>query len=453
MSASKWKTYSDYKSPNSEWFSIIPSHWENLRIKSIVSTKVTDGPHITPVQVDEGVPFLSATSVVNGRLIMEKMWGYISREDHEIYCMKCQPQLDDIFMVKSGATTGSIAFVDFEEEFSVWSPLALIRCDKNKMYPRYTFYSLQSDYMQNAISQTWSKGTQENIAMKAIEELPILIPPLSEQKKIVDFVSPKISKINRTIDNLETMSNLIEEKRSALISKAVTKGLDKDVPMKNSGIFDIGLIPAHWKIISTKYIASDEKYSFVDGPFGSDLKNEEYVQFGIPIIQLNNIKNSKHNLDNKVFITEEKSNQLSKHRAYSGDIVIAKMAEPVARACIVSEKYPLYNIVADCIRLKTKSVNNEFIVSAMNSSYYRLQAEAVSKGTTRIRINLGNLKNLKICIPPLSEQEEIAYFVTEINKDCDTLNKNILTKIEKIKEYRTALISAAVTGKIDVRSF
>ena len=214
------------KEINSAWIDSIPEDWINLRIKQIVSTKVTDGPHVTPVQVDEGVPFLSATAVENGRLNMDKMWGYISREDHELYCRKCLPQLEDIFMVKSGATTGSIAFVDFEDEFSVWSPLALIRCDRNKMHPRFVFYSLQSDYLQKAISQTWSKGTQENIAMKAIEELPILKPPLHEQIEIANYIDASTNLIDGLISKTNSMIGKLKGYRTSLISAAVTGKID-----------------------------------------------------------------------------------------------------------------------------------------------------------------------------------------------------------------------------------
>lgn len=214
------------KETKSTWFESIPAKWSNLRIKQIVSTKVTDGPHVTPVHVDEGIPFLSATAVEDGRLDIHKMWGFISKEDHEIYSRKCAPQLEDIFMVKSGATTGSIAFVDFEDEFSVWSPLALIRCDKTKMYPRFVFFSLQSDYLQNAISQTWSKGTQENISMKAIEELPILMPTLDEQIEIVNYIENSIYLFDSIISAKNRMVEKLREYRIALISAAVTGKID-----------------------------------------------------------------------------------------------------------------------------------------------------------------------------------------------------------------------------------
>ena len=129
-------------------------------------------------------------------------------------------------MVKSGATTGSIAFVDFEDEFSVWSPLALIRCDRNKMHPRFVFYSLQSDYLQKAISQTWSKGTQENIAMKAIEELPILKPPLSEQIEIANYIDASTNLFDGLISKTNSMIGKLKEYRTALISAAVTGKID-----------------------------------------------------------------------------------------------------------------------------------------------------------------------------------------------------------------------------------
>ena len=197
------------------------------------------------------------------------------------------------------------------------------------------------------------------------------------------------------------------------------------------------------------------KNSFVDGPFGSDLKSNEYKTSGTPLIQLNNIKEGSHILENMKYINEEKKEQLKRHIARQGDIVIAKMAEPVARATIVNVKYKEYVIVADCVRLTPDilKINPTFIIYAINSKSDRIGAELVSTGTTRIRINLTELKKLWIPYPPLEEQQQIANYLDDKTSKIDTLIEKSNKSIELLKEKRTALISAAVTGKIDVREF
>jgi type I restriction enzyme S subunit len=216
---------------------------------------------------------------------------------------------------------------------------------------------------------------------------------------------------------------------------------------KPSNIDWIGEIPEHWNLFPLAYFADSEKYSFVDGPFGSDLKNEEYVSEGIPLIQLNNIGIGIHKLNNLVFITQEKSQQLHKHRIFTGDIAIAKMAEPVARATRVSNQFHMYVIVADCIRLKNDSnkIETDFLIYALNSDYLKTQAEFEATGTTRIRIGLNTAKKLRICYPPLPEQQAIVAYLDQKTALIDELIGKKQRKIDLLKEQRTALINHAVT--------
>lgn len=212
-------------------------------------------------------------------------------------------------------------------------------------------------------------------------------------------------------------------------------------------------IPLHWHVKQLGHLAEQNSTAFVDGPFGSDLKNSDYQDYGIPLIQLNNIRDGKHILQNIKYISEFKKKTLVRHVAYPKDIVIAKMADPVARSAIVSNIYSEYVIVADCVKM-TPNLNRidlSYLVWAINSDYVRINAEMVSTGTTRIRINLGELKKLKVPYPPLPEQKNITAFLDHETAKIDTLIEKQLQQIELLKERRSALISAAVTGKIDVR--
>ena len=119
------------------WLGEVPAHWGVLSIKHLVSTPITDGPHETPGFLDDGIPFVSAEAVSGGFIDFGKIRGFISAEDHQRYCLKYRPQLHDIYMVKSGATTGVTAIVEDETDFNIWSPLAAIRCDRQKAEPYY----------------------------------------------------------------------------------------------------------------------------------------------------------------------------------------------------------------------------------------------------------------------------------------------------------------------------
>jgi len=206
-------------------------------------------------------------------------------------------------------------------------------------------------------------------------------------------------------------------------------------------------LPIDWVMKPLGLVAAKGRTSFVDGPFGSDLKSNEYQDEGIPLIQLNNITIGKHILQNMKYITEEKMLQLSRHIAKPNDIVIAKMADPVARATVVNDKYEKYVIVADCVKLTvdTSIVDLNYVIHAINSKEVNSSAELVSTGTTRIRINLTEIKNLKIPFPPLVIQQKIASFLDHETAKIDTLIAKQEKLIELLKEKRQAVISHTVT--------
>lgn len=206
-------------------------------------------------------------------------------------------------------------------------------------------------------------------------------------------------------------------------------------------------LPAHWDEKRLGFLAKEHKAAFVDGPFGSDLKTSDYKDSGVPLIQLNNIRDSKHVMRNMKFVTEEKKKKLTRHIALPCDVVIAKMADPVARAAVVTSEYPEYVIVADCVKLtpNTNLVDLAYLVWAINSDVVRINAELVSTGTTRIRINLSELKKLKIPYPTFSEQKAISNFLDHETAKIDTLIDKQQQLIKLLKEKRQAVISHAVT--------
>ena len=206
-------------------------------------------------------------------------------------------------------------------------------------------------------------------------------------------------------------------------------------------------LPDHWSEKRLGFLAAEEKAAFVDGPFGSDLKSSDYIDEGVPLIQLNNIRDSKHLMQNMKFVSEEKKQELFRHIANPGDIVIAKMADPVARAAIVNDAYPEYVIVADCVKFtpNLNLINLRYLVWAINCDYVRINAELVSTGTTRVRINLGELKKLKVPYPTQPEQIAIANFLDHETAKIDTLIEKQQQLIQLLKEKRQAVISHAVT--------
>ncbi len=200
----------------------------------------------------------------------------------------------------------------------------------------------------------------------------------------------------------------------------------------------IGKIPVDWEVKKLIETASEERYSFTGGPFGSNLKQDSYTDYGVRVIQLQNIGDGKFFDDYKIFTSGEKANELKNCNIYPGDIIIAKMADPVARACIIPDLDKTYLMASDGIRLSVNKNKHDvkFILYAINSPYFRGSAEKHSTGTTRFRIGLTELKNLQIAIPPLSEQKRIADILTTLD---DTIEKAAQI-IEKTKEAKKGLM-------------
>lgn len=218
--------YPAYKESGVEWLGKVPEHWEVLPLKRWVSTRITDGPHETPDLLPAGIPFLSAEAVSDGHLDFNRRRGFISQETHEMYCLKCRPQRGDIFMCKSGATTGKVAMVETDDEFSVWSPLALIRVDAQKVIAKLLLRVLQSRYLQGQVRDMWSYGTQPNLAMRTMERLVIALPSLDEQRAILRWLDGQLLQSYRSTDLAKRKIQLLHEYRTRLIADVVTGKLD-----------------------------------------------------------------------------------------------------------------------------------------------------------------------------------------------------------------------------------
>ncbi len=208
-----------------EWLGEVPAHWDVRALKNIVSTPITDGPHETPQFLDEGVPFVSAEAVSQGFINFEKIRGHISAEDHQRYSQKYLPRRGDVYMVKSGATTGVTAIVETDQEFNIWSPLAALRCG-DKMLPKFLLHYMRSRHFQEAVTLNWSFGTQQNIGMGVIGNLSAPVPPLEEQTVIAFLLDQETAKLDTLTAEARTAITLLQERRTALISAAVTGQID-----------------------------------------------------------------------------------------------------------------------------------------------------------------------------------------------------------------------------------
>ena len=204
-----------------KWVDSIPSKWENRKMLSILSMRVVDGPHESPELFDEGIPYISATAIVNGKIDFSLMRGYISSE----YCDECdkryKPKQGDILVIKLGASTGKVAMVETNDRFNIWVPLAAVRCNE-EAFPRFVYYAFQSDYFLRQMELSWTFGTQQTLGLKTIEQLRILVPPISEQGEISTYLDIKCSAIDNVIAHKEAIIEKLTSYKKSLIYEVVT---------------------------------------------------------------------------------------------------------------------------------------------------------------------------------------------------------------------------------------
>ena len=202
----------------------VPEHWNVQKTLTTLTMPITDGPHTTPELLSEGIPFVSAEAVScgNGGIDFDHIRGFISREFYDECSKKYVPQRDDIYMIKSGATIGRVSVVDTDRIFTIWSPLAVFRCNPDVVHFRFLYYFLQSSAYQRQVQFGWTYGTQQNIGMRTLERLKVFVPPLDEQYAITECLDAKCIQIDRLVAIKQAKIEKLEQYKKSLIYEYVT---------------------------------------------------------------------------------------------------------------------------------------------------------------------------------------------------------------------------------------
>lgn len=405
-----------------DWIGQIPEEWRVRPIKHIVETPVTDGPHETPVLYETGIPFLSAEAVKDGVLDFNFKRGYISLKDHDRFKKKISPKKDDIFIVKSGATTGNVGIVNTDEIFDIWSPLALIRCNKTLAIQKYIYFYLLSTLFKSQVEFNWSFGTQQNIGMGVIERIKVILPPVSEQQKIVEVLDKKTAQLDKAKALLEEQIQKLKDYRASLIYETVTKGLDKTVPMKDSGIDWIGQVPQGWGVSRLKY--------YFDIYAGGDIDErntvEEYSESHPYPVLSNSLEN------------EGVLGYTNKYRFKKNCVTVTGRGD-VGKA--VYRNINFYPVVRLLVCVPKSQVDCRFVTYWINSAIIEKNQTAVSQLTIQM---LGELLFVNV---PFLRKKNIADFLDKKTVQIDKLIQIKNQQIDNINKQRQTLIYDYVTGK------
>lgn len=436
------KRYDNYKDSGIEWIGEIPSHWEFLNLKYILRENVKDGPHETPSWFEDGIPFLSIDGIINGEISFEKC-RYIDEEQYEKFSKKLVIEPNDIFIGKA-ASIGKIARVKTNRKFTVWSPIAVVKV-KSDYNPIFVEYYFKSDIIQHQIELFSTSNTQKNIAMGDIPKMKFISPPIEEQTAIANYLDQKTSEIDDLIAKKERLIQLLEEERTAMINQAVTKGLNPTVPMKDSGIEWLGEIPEHWECNQLRRFIEDRRkvtYGIV--------QPGEYDPYGHFMVRGQDYSKGWAHPDTIFRVTPKIEEPYARARLKTGDILYTIVGAGVGNIAIVPEWLNEANITQTTARLaiNQEKANSEYIFYFLQSVYAEIQLSIYVKGAAQPGMNLSDLKLYYFTLPPIAEQKDIAEYI-KINCSRISETTNVLSKeIELIKEYKTALISEVVTGKV-----
>lgn len=437
--------YDSYKDSGAEWIGEIPEGWKNHKLLYALSMPVTDGPHETPTFYQEGIPFVSADAVKGGQIVFSRMRGYISYEYHLQCAKKYSPELGDILMIKSGATTGQLAFVDFDDIiFDIWSPLAAIRTNR-KHVAKYLFYALSADYFQKQVEDAWSFGTQQNLSMRKLEQLIVVFPSdKSQEKAIADYLDHKTSQIDSLIVKTERAIELLGEYRKSVISEVVTKGLDPNVAMKDSGVEWIGEIPEGWRVLSLKWVLGKPLQ------YGA---NESGVPYEISLPRYIRITD----IDEKGTLKSENAKSLPEQIAEDyilndGDVLFARSGATVGKAFLYRNSMGKSAFAGYLIRVcpNKEQLHSKYLLYWTQSVQYENWKMSIYSIATIQNIGAEKYSQLPLVMPSIETQSKIVIYLDQKTAEIDSLIEKKKQVVEKLQEYRKSLISECVTGKIKV---
>ena len=289
----------------------------------------------------------------------------------------------------------------------------------------------------------------ESFNFETWKSMQFATPSMKEQKQVVNFLDYETAQIDTLIDKQQTLIQLLKEKRQAVISHAVTKGLNPDAPMKDSGVEWLGEVPEHWVVAQLKF----NTLVMQTGPFGSQLHAEEYIEEGIPLINPAHMVDGEIVPDSRVTVDEATQERLERHKLSEGDIIFARRGE-LGRCAIVHKHQEGWICGTGSLRatLNDKLIS-EYAYLLITSDGLISELSLESKGSTMDNLNTETLGRVRMPVPPRNEQNEIISHVRQVFGKYKVLIGNAEGAIQLMQERRTALISAAVTGKIDVRGW
>ncbi|MDB2337756.1 restriction endonuclease subunit S [Amylibacter sp.] len=416
----------------------VPEGWEIKRLGDYVKLQGGNAFQSSDFR-DSGIPIVRISNIRNNKVDLSDAVYYEKSTVYKNFLVAN----GDILLAMSGATTGKIGRYLLPFQSYLNQRVGRFQKLENKSVCMEFIYQLVRSriFSENTLIDAVG-GAQPNISSSQVEGVFYKIPPLPEQKKIASI----LTYVDEVIETTQKQIDKLQDLKKATMNELLTKGIGhtefKDI--------ELGRIPKTWEVVEISNIKDKiDQYSFTGGPFGSNLKSEDYTQKGVRIIQLQNIGDGRFLNNYKIYTSQEKADELKSCNIFPGDIILSKMGDPVARATMIPDFETRFLMASDGIRLSINKneYDTKFILESINHFTFRKQAELKSTGSTRKRIGLVELRTLKIAIPPLSEQKKIASILT--SKDI-TIEKR-RCKLTQTQALKKSLMQDLLTGKVRVQ--
>ncbi|MHB8386393.1 restriction endonuclease subunit S [Metallibacterium sp.] len=431
MSRRRYPTYKDSGLP---WLGSVPKHWA-LKPLWVMFNRVKkvgfEGEQLLSVYRDHGVVPKASRDDNNNK----------PSDDLSPYQLVCP---GDLVINKMKAWQGAVAISDHR---GIVSPAYFVYEARHEESGKYLHYLMRSpQYVAGYLSM--SKGIRVNqwdLEPQYHSRLPVLLPPKEDQEQIVAFLDRETAKIDALIAEQEKLLALLAEKRQATISHAVTRGLNPNAPMKDSGILWLGEVPEHWEVRSISSVSTKITNGYV-GP-----TRDLFVEDGIRYLQSLHIKENCIRFDPPYFVRQEWSDEHNKSILEVGDVLIVQTGD-IGQSAVVTKDFAGCNCHALIIVAPLREqLDGRWLSWVLNSNFGVNSLLSIQTGALHPHLNCGNVKGLYVPLPPLKEQASIIEYIDDVGSRYEALSDDVVMGVNLLRERRSALISAAVTGKIDVR--
>lgn len=428
----KYKAYPEYRDSGVIFLDNPPSHWHTIKIKHLLKLKneIVGNNHTNFTLLSLTLNGVITRDISSGEGKIPESFATYQRVERN-YLIFCLFDMDETprtvgLSSQSGMITGA---------YNVY------KCN-NKADPSFIYYYfLYIDSFKRL--KPYYTGLRKVVRSETFDSLKLHLPSIKEQLKIAIYLGHQITSINGLIEKQLQLIELLKEKRQAVISHAVTKGLNPEVPMKDSGVEWLGDVPCHWNVVKLKYISTLNNQTLPDSTSKHFLI--KYIDIG-NVSKENGISNPE-----EMFFSEAPSR--ARRIVKDGDVIISTVRTYLEAIAIILN--PPHNLVVSTgfAVIHPQILSKKFSLYSFKDRKFIQKIISMSVGISYPAINASDLITIKIPFPEYLEQDEIGDFLYRKTAKIDTLIQKQLQQIELLKERRTALISAAVTGKIDLRDW